>query len=650
MQPEPDHPVPVDENDLTAGKNSQGSTVPVRNTETRDLCFDCQVQMGVEGRIDGGFDYLCPRCGAIREAVSVVESLTLPVVLDQFTEIIVFDFEFHCADGDNPSPHCLVASEIRSGRSAKLLREDFSPAPPFNIGSDALWIAYSGVTDLRCFLSIGWALPENYIDLCTEAKLRFNSPGPDRGLPKLTESLDRFGIFHIDPIEKKKNQKRYAKPELTVEDKAEILLYCGTDVTPLRQLLLALLPDLDLLEALERGAYIRETSVIEQRGIPISVADYQKISANRERIKLDLIAQSPVGPEIYDSKGSFSFKRFGEWLRKNQIDGWAATSYGRLCMAEEYLAEVASVAPVAKPFVDLVLALKDFKKIPFGLGPDGRSHSDQQPYNTITGRNAASRFVLLGAKFWRWLVRAEKPFAIINADFSNEEYAVAGFLSRDAHMIEGYALPDVYQTVADQLGVARKVAKVAMLAIQYGAHPKRLESAGIPFFDAKKIFEYHKDTYSQYWAWSDECLERLKADGIFKVGGDGWALHFDGNDSGNALLTARNFPIQANAAAILRRVMLDASKQGVEIIGPLHDSILTQVPAREAKEHAEKLCGIMRAASRLFLNGNEVRVAFHIYEDRFEDPDGREDWNRVSKILQKYKQRRYDGGSGEAIK
>jgi DNA polymerase I-like protein with 3'-5' exonuclease and polymerase domains len=203
-------------------------------------------------------------------------------------------------------------------------------------------------------------------------------------------------------------------------------------------------------------------------------------------------------------------------------------------------------------------------------------------------------------------------------------------------MIAGYGLPDVYQTVADQLGTTRKVAKIACLAIQYGAQPKRLESAGIPFFDAKKIFEYHKDTYSQYWRWSDECLERLKADGIFKVSGDGWALRFDGNDSGNALLTARNFPIQATAAAILRRVVLEAAKQDVEVVGPLHDSILAQVPAAQAKERAEALCEIMRAASRQFLNGNEVRVAFHVYEERFEDKDGAQNWQRISEILSRY--------------
>ena len=518
------------------------------------------------------------------------------------------------------------------------MREEFSATPLFGTGPDSLWVAFAGTFDLRCLLALGLPLPENYLDLCIETKRHFNTPGPDRGLPGLVEALGRFGIEHrhVDKAEKKKQQKRFGKPTLTHDDRHDILDYCQQDVDPLPALFSKLSED-DLDKALERGAYARETAVIEQRGVPIAVADYQKIADNRAQIRRDLIKHSPVGSTIYTENGSFSYKKFAAWLDLNEITGWDSTPSGRLCTTEEYLAKVATIAPAVQPFLDLYLALKDFKKIPFAIGPDGRSHADQQPFATITGRNAASKFVLLAAKFWRWAAQSPRGFAFVNADFSNEEYAVAGALSGDPAMIEGYRLPDVYQSVADELGVARKVAKVACLAIQYGAHPKRLEATGIPYHDAKKIFEYHKDTYSIYWRWSDAVLDQLKSTGYYTVDGDGWVLHLDDStESGNALLSARNFPIQATAAAIQRRVVLDVAKEGIEVIGPLHDSILAQVPAKDARIHAERLCEIMRAVSRQFLNGHEVRVAFHIYKDRFEDEDGRDDWNRVAKLLTAY--------------
>jgi hypothetical protein len=574
-----------------------------------------------------------------KEEEAATFSASLPASLDRFTEIFALDFEFHCPDGANPEPHCLVAYEIRSSRTLKLLREDFPAKPPYSVSSDALALLYSGASDLRCHLALGWPLPENYIDLGVEAKLQFNTPlGPDRGFPGLVEILDRLGIAHIDPAEKKKMQKRCAKPALTAEDRREILPYCQTDVVVLPELFIRLLPGMDIDQALERGAYVRETAVIEQRGIPISASEYDKIAANRKQIRLDLIKSSPVGPEIYNEKGSFVHKRFAAWLDKNGIENWQRTDKSdRCCLSEEYIQEVAAVAPAVQPFLDLVLALKDFKKCPFGIGPDARTHADQIPFGTISGRNAPSGFVLVCAKFWRWMVRAPEGMALIYCDYSNEEFATAAFLSGDENMISGYALPDVYQTVADQLGVSRKNAKVAMLATQYGAGPRRLaDSLGIPYGEAEKVFNYHKQTYSRYWKWSYECLGELKSKGVYEVPGDRWALRFDGADSENRdLLTARNFPIQATAAAILRQVVIDAPKQGIEIVGPLHDAVLIQAPSGEARKFAKKTCDLMRDVSRRIL-GHEIRVASQIYLDRFEDKDGKEDWLRISTLLKGY--------------
>lgn len=604
-QPEQNDSVPVAESGLSVENYGQRSTVPVGN----------------------------PNIGS-RNTFSA----NLPATLGRFAQVWALDFEFDCPEGANPEPHCFVAFEIRTGATVKMLREDFPVEPPYGVGPDSLVLLYSGASDLRCHLAVGWPLPENYIDLCVESKLLHNSPGPDRGCPSLIESLDRFGISHIDAAAKKKEQKRYAKPALTDEDRREILPYCASDVVVLPELFTKLLSGMDIDCALERGAYVREMAVIEHRGIPISTREYEKTSANRKQIRLDLIAHSPVGPDLYTEKGSFSYKRFAAWLEKNEIHGWDTTPSGRLVTQEEYVQKVVAVAPGVQPFLDLMLALKDFKKCPFGIDSDGRSHADQIPFGTVSGRNAPSGFVLVCSKFWRWIVRAPEGAALIYCDYSNEEFATAAFLSGDESMIAGYDLLDVYQSVADQLGVSRKNAKVAMLATQYGAGPKRLEnSLGVPYAEAEKVFRYHKETYSRYWRWSDECLDRFKSTGISEIVGDGWALRFAGADSdnNNEILTARNFPIQATAAAILRRVVIEAAKEGIAIVGPLHDAVLIQAPSREAKKFAERMCGIMRDVSRQFLN-NEIRVSSQIYRDRFEDKDGKEDWKRVSKLLRKY--------------
>lgn len=118
--------------------------------------------------------------------------------------------------------------------------------------------------------------------------------------------------------------------------------------------------------------------------------------------------------------------------------------------------------------------------------------------------------------------------------------------------------------------------------------------------------------------------------------GDGWGLRLKDTDDANILLTVRNFPIQGTAASILRRVIIEAANSDIEVIGPLHDAVLIQAPAAEAEQCAEKMCRIMREVSFQLLNSHEIRVTSHIYRDRFEDKEGKADWERVSKILEKY--------------
>ena len=587
-QPEGSSILPVDKNDLSIENTKQDSGLPVEESE-----------------LDG---------------------------LNGFFEIWALDFEFHALDGRNPSPLCFVAYELRSGKYIRLLEDEFPSSPPYGIGAHSLILAYAATAELRCHLSLGWPLPKNVIDLYTESRLRFNFPGPERGKGGLFETLDRFAIPHIDPIEKKRLQKLAGEMKL---EPVRLLNYCQSDVDVLPKLFLKLLSDMDIDLALERGRCVIETAVIEHRGIPIAVPDYENLTVYRKQIRLDLIAQSPVS-EIYVN-GSFSYKAFKEWLKKNEIDGWDVTQKSnRLVMAEDYLCKVVSVAPVVQPVLDLVLSLKAFKKCPFGVD-SGRTHADQVPFGAVSGRNAPSGYVLTAVKLWRWVIQAPEGTALIYCDYSNEEFAIAAFKSGDPNMVEGYALPDVYQSVADQLGVSRKNAKVAMLAIQYGAGPKRLEnSLGIPYGEARKLFEYHKDTYAIYWKWSDAELEKFKAQAAYILEGDGWGLRLKDNDSANILLTVRNFPIQGTAASILRRVVIEAAKSDIEIIGPLHDAVLIQAPAVEAEQCAEKMCRIMREVSSQFLDSHEIRVASHIHRGRFEDKDGKADWERVFKILEKY--------------
>src|SRR5262249_1613607 len=91
-----------------------------------------------------------------------------------FRRIIVCDFEYETEKDGAPKltdPLCMVADELdenlRFVRSIRLWREEFGKAPPFDIGPDTLFVAYSAWAELTCFLRLGWKFPTHVFDAHT---------------------------------------------------------------------------------------------------------------------------------------------------------------------------------------------------------------------------------------------------------------------------------------------------------------------------------------------------------------------------------------------------------------------------------------------------------------------------------------------------
>ncbi len=88
-----------------------------------------------------------------------------------FREIVVGDFEYEVTDGDLPDVLCLVAyildENLKLIRTVRMWREDFESTPPFDIGDDTLFVAYSAWAELTCFMQLGWKFPDHVFDLHT---------------------------------------------------------------------------------------------------------------------------------------------------------------------------------------------------------------------------------------------------------------------------------------------------------------------------------------------------------------------------------------------------------------------------------------------------------------------------------------------------
>src|SRR5512134_1774267 len=120
-----------------------------------------------------------------------------------FPEIWAIDFEFVAEQGENPQPVCLVARELRSGRTVRVWQDELRrmPQPPYPTGPGALFVAYYASAEIGCHLALGWPVPERVLDLFTEFRNRTNGVPTGNGAG-LLGALAFFGLDGIGTAEK----------------------------------------------------------------------------------------------------------------------------------------------------------------------------------------------------------------------------------------------------------------------------------------------------------------------------------------------------------------------------------------------------------------------------------------------------------------
>jgi hypothetical protein len=560
---------------------------------------------------------------------------------ERFKSIAATDLEFFCPLGHVPKLHAVGVYDFCSNEYSAHLRESLPKVLP-GLGHDNLLLAYSGSSDLSALLESGYSLPNHFIDPCVEAKLADNNTGAEdrKGLPKLADACTKFGITHgTDERVKGKLAAFYGKTaELNSEQTAEMLAYLKTDVEALAHLFVKLFPTMDINAALERGRYSLANSLIEHHGIPIDTKTLDKIIRNRERIQADIIAASPVGPEIYVGT-SYNHEKFGKWLKKNKIRNWPKSN-NRFNRTEEIIKACAASHPLLKAYHDLYFALKDFKDVTLGVGLDGRIHNSNLPFGTISGRNKPTGgFIFALSTWWRWLVQAPKDHAIIHLDFSAMEFGVAAYASHDQNMIRAYESGDIHQANADNLGVSRSEAKSFTFSTAYGGGPEMFSrKSGIAIEKVRAMFKAHEVCYPRFYKWKAEILDTFKSDGVYKLPGDGWHLKASNNlaTDYHEQRTAANFAVQGLSATIQRRTIVEFTKLKLKIIASQHDSVTLEAPLDAVSKQKQLALEVTRDVSASFL-GSPLRADVAIYKDRFEESKGADDWRRVSKLLKTYK-------------
>ncbi len=563
--------------------------------------------------------------------------------------IFLVDFEFHPLaglEGNKPVPVCMVVKQWPSGGIKRYWQAELNELTtcPFPTGDKALFVAYFASAELDCFHVLGWAPPANVLDLFAEFRNLTNGLTGGHG-NGLLGALLYFGLPAIGGEQKDHMRDLILSggPWNYVQQ-VEILNYCETDVVALDQLLTSMHEGIDWSRALIRGRYMKAVSCIQMNGTPIDLEALDALKANWSDIQDHLIEAIDAEYGVYEGR---SFKQL-EWERYLAINNipWPKLDTGRLSMTKETFREMARTHLQVAPMQELRCALSSMRLSSLSVGHDRRNRCLLSPFRSSTGRNqpSNSRYIFGPSVWLRGLIKPEPGWGVAYIDWNQQEFGIAAALSGDSEMMQAYRTGDPYLAFAVQAGAApegatkkthemvREQFKQCVLAVQYGMGEEALAvKINQPVARARQLLNLHRNTYRQFWKWSDCVVDEAVLGGRLWAG-FGWQIHTKGAINDRSL---RNFPMQANGAEMLRIASILLTEGGVRVCAPVHDAFLIEAPLDELDQAITLTMQKMQEASRIVLDGFELTSDAKIvrYPERYMDKRGTVMWGKVMKLI-----------------
>jgi hypothetical protein len=587
-----------------------------------------------------------------------------------FGTVVVCDFEYEVAPGDLPDVLCMVAhvldENLQHVHTIRLRRGEFGPTPPFDIGTDALFVAYSAWAEMTCFKVLGWKFPEHIFDqhtayLAASNVLLPHSPDEIRKKPRkrLSDACRAYGIQGWERIEKETIAKAIGDGTWRqLYSPEEVLDYCTEDVRMEVRLLRAqlcggpgLLPA-DVPHVLHWSNYSAKCiALIQARGMPIDMELWNLVQENKAAVISELLRRFDPshGDEdpIYTPEGEWSYRRFEQWLIRASVVAWPRLDSGKLNIDSDAFRMMYSV-----PGIEGLHALRDslgfIVKARLPIGKDGRNRPSLFPFGTATGRNAHTKSPYNAHAGMRGFMMFPRDAIGAYLDWRTQEVGVAAALSDDRALMDDYAGGDIYHALARLCGLTkdpdpvhwkktnpamRNRMKPLQLGINYGMGvPSLARGLDRHALIASEIIERHKRRYPRFWQWRADMvriamLER-RIESVF-----GWPLRLSTSPNQRTLY---NFPMQGGGAEMLRLATMRLCEAGIIPIMLIHDGILFEETEREKIEHAKE---IMLTAGRDVCSGLEIGVDVdQLLENgaRYRDkrPMAQQMWTTVMNALQ----------------
>lgn len=579
-----------------------------------------------------------------------MEGMDLPAIFERFTNVWVVDTEYVQPDGCRPDPVCVVAHELRSGREERvwLASSDAHPLKPlpcpYDLGEHSLFVSFMASAELGVHLAFGWEMPCNVLDLYVEHLRVTNGRDRPHGTGLLGVMVS-YGLGSMGAgVKDACRDLVMTGGPWDAQDQTRILDYCAEDVVGTSDLFTAMVAwdHIDLDRALIRGRYMAAVARMEWNGIPMDHAGLAKVLENYDDVRDALIARVDEDYSVY-TDGKFNAGAFQRYLMQEGI-AWPRLASGKLKLDDDTFKDRALTYSKLRPLHELRRSLAGLQTSRLQIGVEGRNRAALMPFASRTSRNqpSNSRFIFGQSAWWRSFIRPDVGFGLAYLDWDQQEFGIAAALSGDVAMMTAYQTGDPYLAFAKQAGAVpegatkhshpfeREQFKACVLAVQYGMGSAALgERIGQPEIAAKGLLMLHRQTYHQFWTWSDQMLETALMRGWIETV-FGWRCHLPAQPNERSI---RNFPMQANGAEMMRLACINATEAGVEVCAPVHDAVLIHSPLDRLEADIAQTKEIMTQASRVVLGGFSITAGVEQvcrYPERFMDKRGAELWSYVS--------------------
>ena len=555
---------------------------------------------------------------------------------ENFPAVAVCDFEYEVAAGDLPNVLCMVVhvldENLQHVRTIRRWCCEFGPMPPFDIGPDTLFVAYSAWAEMTCFKALGWPFPIHVYDQHTAYLAASNvllpyMPDEIRKKPRkrLSDACRAYGIEGWERIDKETISKAIGDGTWREHfSPQEVLDYCEEDVRMSVKLLRAQVRSsrgADTDHVLHWSNYsAKAIALIQARGMPIDRVLWNLVQENKAAVIAALIQQfdpsygSPY--PIYTPEGKWSDERFEQWLIYARVGAWPRLESGRLDRSSDAF-RLMYYVPGIEPLHALRDSIGFIAKARLPIGRDGRNRPSLFPFGTATGRNAHAKSPYNAHAGMRSFMAFQPETIGFYLDWRSQEVGVAAAESGDQTLIDDYLGGDVYHALARLCGLTddpdpigwkklnrpqRDRMKPLQLGINYGMGvPSLARGLDRHPLIASEIIERHKRRYPRFWQWRADMVQGAMLERrIESIGG--WPLAITHSPNQRTLY---NFPMQSGGAEMLRLATTRLCDAGIVPIMLIHDGILFEETDREKLDHAIE---IMRGAGRDVCRGLEIGV------------------------------------------